>query len=97
MQVIEAGFTVAAFALLAVLGRGVFVYARPYRKCRWCRPGGLIRGSLLGRIAGHERRTRRRRGCWRCKGTKLTRRLGARHMHRVRLSLQQAWAERGQS
>lgn len=32
--------------------------------------------------------------CRRCKGTKLTRRLGAKHVHRVRLSLQQAWDER---
>lgn len=35
--------------------------------------------------------------CPRCKGSRLTRRLGARHAHRVRLSLQQAWDERGQS
>ena len=34
------------------------------------------------------------RACWRCKGTRMTRRLGARHMHRVRLALQQAWEER---
>jgi len=97
MEVIEAGFTVAAFGLLAVLGRAVFVYFKPYRTCRWCRPGGLVRGSLIGRIAGHERRPRRRRGCWRCKGSKLTLRLGGRHVHRVKLSLLQAWAERGQS
>ena len=32
--------------------------------------------------------------CRRCKGTKLTRRIGAKHAHRVRLSLGQAWAER---
>ncbi len=32
--------------------------------------------------------------CRRCKGTKLTRRLGARHVHRVRLALRQAWEER---
>lgn len=32
--------------------------------------------------------------CRRCKGAKLTRRLGARHVHRVKLSLQQAWEER---
>ena len=32
--------------------------------------------------------------CRRCKGTKMTRRLGAKHVHRVKLSLQQAWAER---
>jgi hypothetical protein len=32
--------------------------------------------------------------CRRCKGTKLTRRLGAKHVHRVTLSLRQAWEER---
>jgi hypothetical protein len=32
--------------------------------------------------------------CKRCKGTKLTRRLGAKHVHKVRLSLRQAWDER---
>ena len=35
--------------------------------------------------------------CRRCKGSKLTRRLGARQVHRVRLSLQQARDERGSS
>jgi len=33
--------------------------------------------------------------CWRCKGTRLTRRLGAFHVHKVKLSLIQAWEERG--
>ena len=38
---------------------------------------------------------RNRRGrCWRCKGTRRTRRLGARHVHKVKLSLMQAWNER---
>lgn len=32
--------------------------------------------------------------CRRCKGAKLTRRLGAKHVHKVRLSLRQAWEER---
>jgi ssDNA-binding Zn-finger/Zn-ribbon topoisomerase 1 len=32
--------------------------------------------------------------CRRCGGSKLTRRLGARHAHRVKLALQQAWEER---
>jgi hypothetical protein len=40
---------------------------------------------------------RRGRRCWRCKGTKLTRRLGAKQVHKVKLSLQQAWDERGQA
>jgi hypothetical protein len=34
------------------------------------------------------------RRCWRCKGTKLTRRLGAKQVHKVGLSLRQAWEER---
>ncbi len=37
---------------------------------------------------------RRGRRCWRCKGTKLTRRLGAKQVHKVKLSLLQAWEER---
>lgn len=32
--------------------------------------------------------------CRRCRGTKLTRRLGARAAHRVSLALRQAWEER---
>jgi hypothetical protein len=41
-------------------------------------------------------RNRRRPGrrCWRCKGTRLTRRLGAQQVHKVKLSLLQAWEER---
>jgi hypothetical protein len=39
-------------------------------------------------------RNRKRGRCWRCKGTRLTRRLGARQVHKVKLSLQQAWEER---
>jgi hypothetical protein len=35
-----------------------------------------------------------RPSCWRCKGTRLSRRLGAYHAHKVKLSLQQAWEER---
>jgi hypothetical protein len=37
---------------------------------------------------------RRGRRCWRCKGTKQVRRIGARHVHKVRMSLQQALEER---
>ena len=33
--------------------------------------------------------------CWRCKGRKLTRRPGAYHVHKVKLSLLRAWTERG--
>jgi hypothetical protein len=39
------------------------------------------------------RNRRRNRRCWRCKGTRLTRRIGAKHVHKVRLSLLQAWDE----
>jgi hypothetical protein len=69
----------AALVLVLIAGRGVYVYLKPYRECRWCRPG------------------RRRRGarCWRCHGTRLTRRLGAWHAHKIRDSLQRAWQERG--
>jgi hypothetical protein len=94
MHVIETALELVAVILLAVLGRAAFVYFRPYRECRWCRPGGLIGGSLLARMAGHEPRPKRGRRCWRCKRTKLTRRLGARHVQKVRLSLRQAWEER---
>lgn len=34
------------------------------------------------------------RRCWRCKGTRRTRRFGAKQVHKVRLSLLQAWEER---
>ena len=58
---------------------------QPYRACRWCRPGGLLGGSLP---PGWPGRAEGRRGrCWRCKGTQLTRRLGAYHVHKVKLSL----------
>lgn len=94
MHTVETALELLAVILLATLGRAVFLYFCPYRQCRWCRPGGLIGGSIPARLAGHEPRTRRPRRCWRCKGTRLTRRLGARHVHRVRLSLGQAWNER---
>jgi hypothetical protein len=86
---------VATVILLAVLARGVFVYFKPYRQCRWCRPGGVLGGSVAARLAGHEPGRRRRRSCWRCKGHRLTRRLGARQVHKTRLAAVEAWAERG--
>jgi hypothetical protein len=97
MHVIGTVLGVAAFTLLAVLGRAVFVYARPERECRWCRPGGLIRGSLIGRLVEPDLPPRRKRRCWRCKTTRRYWRLGARQVHELKLSLQQAWAERGES
>lgn len=93
MQVIGEAVMVAAVILLAVLGRALFVLVKPYRPCRWCRPGGLLGGSLPARLAGHEPGRRRRRGCWRCKGKRLTRRLGARQVHKTREALAGQWAE----
>jgi hypothetical protein len=90
MRVLE----MVAVILLAVAGRAVFVYFSPYRTCRWCRSGGLVGGSLLARIGGHQPRAKRKRGCWRCRGTRLTRRLGAKQAHKTRISLQQGWEER---
>ena len=84
---------VAAIALLA--GRLVYTFVKPYRECRWCRPGGLIGGSMPVRLlSSRPDRRRRWESCWRCKGTRLTRRLGGYHVHKVRLSLLQAWDER---
>jgi len=94
MHVIEMGLEVTGLALLAVLARAVFVYCSPYRGCRWCRPGGLYFGSALARIIGHKRRPRRKRRCWRCKGTRMTRRLGSKTVHKMKLAVQQAWEER---
>jgi hypothetical protein len=88
----------AALGLLFVAGRLVFAYFRPYRPCRWCRPGGLVDGSLPARLLDRKprpRRKRKRRRCWRCEGTKLTRRWGAWHSHKIKDSIAQAWAERG--
>jgi hypothetical protein len=80
MHEILGGLAVAAVVLLAVLGRAVYVYVKPYRKCRWC--------AAFARL---------RMRCRRCKGTKLTPRLGAKHVHKTALSLRQAWDERGES
>ncbi len=79
---------------LALVALVVFVHFKPYRECRWCRPGGLIGGSLAARLGGHRPERRRTGRCWRCKGTRLTRRLGAYHVHKAKLSLVQAWEER---
>lgn len=79
---------------LGVLGFALFVFIKPYRTCRWCRPGGLIGGSALARLAGHEPKPRPRSSCWRCKRTRLTRRFGGYHVHKVKESVVQAWYER---
>lgn len=86
---------VAALVLVTVLGRGLFLLLWPYRECRWCRRGGLVAGSVPVRVLRRKPGRKRRRGgrCWRCKGSKLTRRLGSYHVYKVRESLGQAWAE----
>jgi len=68
-----------AAGLLGVLGWSVFVLFSPYRDCRQCM--SAPRNS--------------RRSCWRCHGTRETRRLGAGLVHKIRLAVAQAWAERG--
>jgi hypothetical protein len=37
---------------------------------------------------------KRKRRCWRCKGTRRVRRIGAKRVHKTKLSLIQAWNER---
>lgn len=49
----------AAAALLAILGWGVFVLISPYRECRWCRGR---RGRRCWRCKGS--RQTRRLGSW---------------------------------
>jgi hypothetical protein len=95
VHAVEHVIEVAAVVLVIIAGRAVFLHFKPYRTCRWCRPGGLLGGSLPARLAGVKPAARRRRRCWRCKNTKLTRRWGAFHVHHVKLSLIQAWDERG--
>jgi hypothetical protein len=95
VHVIEQAVEVAAVVLVVIAGRAAFLHFWPYRPCRWCRPGGLLGGSLPARLVGAKTERRRKRRCWRCRGTKLTRRWGAFHVHKVKLSLIQAWNERG--
>lgn len=84
-----------ALGLLGVVGRLVFAYFLPYRTCRWCRPGGLLGGSIPARLLGHKPKRKQQRRCWRCKRTRLTRRWAAWHSHKVKDSIAQAWEERG--
>jgi hypothetical protein len=95
VHAIEQGIELTAVVLVLIAGRAVFLHFWPWRECRWCRPGGLINGSLPARLLGAEPGKRRKRRCWRCKNTRLTRRWGAFHVHKVKLSLIQAWNERG--
>jgi hypothetical protein len=82
----------AVVLALAVIRLG-WVHFHEFRECRWCRRGGLLGGSWPAILAGHRPRRRRRRGCWRCRGMRLTRRWGAWHTHKLALSLRRAWAE----
>ena len=77
-----------ALVLLLVTGRAILLYFKPYIECPWCRNRKKCRLKQRGCLI-HPRR------CWRCKNTRLARRLGAYHVHKVKLSLLQAWAERG--
>lgn len=96
---VEQVLTVAAAVLVLVACRAAFLYFRPWRPCRWCRAGGLLRGSWPGRViaGGDDARRHRNRSCWRCRGHRQTRRWGAWHVHKAKLSLVQAWDERGQA
>jgi len=83
-----------AIGLTAVLLRGVFLLVWPYRPCRWCRPGGPVGGSWPSHLLDRERERKGRVACWRCRGSRITRRLGAGTAHRVKLVLTEAWQER---
>ncbi len=83
------------YGLLALLGRVAFAYFSPYRTCRWCRPRRRIGARGAAPLPGPRPGRGRKRGCWRCRGRRLTRRLGAWHSHKVKDSIARAWAERG--
>jgi hypothetical protein len=87
VHLIEQVLTGAAFVLLVIAGRAVFVLFRPYiDPCPWCKNRGKCRHKHLCLI--HRRR------CWRCGNTRVARRIGAKQVHHVKLSLIQAWDER---
>ena len=82
MHEIEVVIAALAVILLALLGRGLFVLVSPYRACRWCKD------------RKRQPRPWNRGRCWFCRNTRLTRRLGAKQVHKIKLSLIQAWGER---
>jgi len=84
-----------ALGLVLLLARLAFVHFKPWRECRWCRPGGLIGGSWLARAVDDAPRRKRKRRCWRCKNKRLTRRWGAWHTHKAVDSFRRALEERG--
>lgn len=71
--------------LAAAIAWLTFAYVSPYRTCRWCRKREWRGGK----------RWPCRRRCWRCKGTRETRRFLAYRVHKIKDSLGRAWDERG--
>lgn len=71
----------AAGIPVVIVAYAAFLAAKPYRECRWCKHGRLRDWTFRG---GR---------CWRCRGTRLNRRLGAWHVHKVLLSVRQAIEE----
>jgi hypothetical protein len=70
-----------AVLLVLIAARGLFVLFWPYTTCGWCK----------------DRRARprpwNRRRCWFCQNTRMRRRIGAGLVHKVKLSLIQAYQE----
>jgi hypothetical protein len=74
----------ALVILAAVVGYAIWAYNHPWRDCPRCKGSGRNRLS-----------TKRRRGkCWRCKGTREVRTLGARMLHRAVRSARSSWRGR---
>jgi hypothetical protein len=71
-----------AVVLVLIAARGLFLLFWPYKTCGWCKDR-----------REHPRPWNRRR-CWFCHNTRMRRRLGAGLVHKVKLSLRQAWDER---
>jgi hypothetical protein len=70
-----------AVVLVLIAARGLFVLILPYRECGWCSDR-----------REHPRPWNRRR-CWFCQNTRKRRRIGAKTVHKVKLSLIQAYQE----
>jgi len=70
-----------AVLLVLTVARGLFVLFWPYKTCGWCEDR-----------REHPRPWNRRR-CWFCHNTRQRRRIGAALVHKVKLSLVQAYQE----
>jgi hypothetical protein len=68
-----------AAVLVVIAARGLLVLFLPYKDCGWCKDR-----------REHPRPWNRRR-CWFCHNTRQRRRLGAKTVHKVKLSLIQAY------